>query len=208
MSEVYAISTAVYSQNLLLSSFILVAYSLVFLRFVALYLYMLPGEQSPGRVSVDFSGLEVVAIFVLVVLLFVLAFYSLEISSTLLLSIWPKLMPRQLVSFIVLHPAKPFGRFESLRSFRWGWAGIPRAVVKNTAIPSENPAWTKRRLRKYVLNAIDFRRKIGFVGRPAYSGKPIRPLVLTDSSWKFLYDFFEDRRSKGFGVPFITIREA
>jgi len=185
-SEAHAVSTALYGQSLSISGFILVIYSLIFLRLVSVYIFMIPGVTNPRATGHGPSSGEYFGVLCLAVIMVLVSFYSLELSSTLLLSVWPRLMPRQISDFIEVNLTM-FHRIRQARSFRWMWGGIPREPEQNFGYEIENETVRRRRLVKYILNALRFRDQFGFITTRKYDTKPIRPRY--DLPYEVLADY-------------------
>lgn len=165
----------------------------------------MPGECTTRRVVVDltFSELLVAGVFIISIVL--LTVYSLELGSAMLAFVTSKLiLPSAARRPPELWPA-PLRRVLSLRSRRWVVGDKDRAPVPDTWYYSrDSRAVRRRRFITYIINALKFRDKFGFVGKNPHSTGPIKPKL---DSWPWLLENFDsgDRRSSP--IPFLYIRE-
>lgn len=116
--------------------------------------------------------------FVVVVLFAILFFqmaYSFEFGAALVGAVSQKLLAFQSERiYFPLLSGRRRRRF-SQRGIRWGFGADMQKPARDHRFSSESAGVRRRRLVLYVLNSLRFRAKLGLLGEPTYSSKPIRP---------------------------------
>jgi hypothetical protein len=140
-------------------------------------------------VVVDITFSEGVVVTVFIAILILLAVYSFELGSAMLAFSTSKLMLASILRCpIELWPA-PLRRVMSLRSRRWVVGDKDRPPEPDWWYSSiEGRAVRRRRLVRYIMNALKYRDKFGFIGKTPYSTGPIKPKL---ELWEWLLNNFD-----------------
>lgn len=153
--------------------------------------------------DLTFSECAVVCVFM--VILFLLTAYSLEFGSAMLAFITSKLA----LASTTRHPPElwpaPLRRVLSLRSRRWIIGDKDRAPVPDVWYTNyDSRAVRRRRLVGYIINALKFRDKFGFLGKNPHNAGPIKPNL---EVWDWLIDNFDIETSKPDAMSWLFMRK-